>query len=373
MKKAYLGQLEPVTANRPLDFDTSYVGSTWATWTATDKSAFFASLSRHSRYRPDLIAIDVGKSQGQVEDYLELLSGAARRVGSQDDPGLRDRKRRRWHMTKTWMNGFAPAAEEVDEEWIEEEERLAEEAWRRVEEVVLENKEYEREEGKSEYLKQARKDAGNPRKDRKEGKMVEQQASDAFEALVKIKGWAESMDLERLTTLDTLLHPYDAAEDDASQMKIRSKLSEARLGLDKWTRIALDTKAIDHLSSIDLDKRTTDHRRALAVVARRKRDRERLRMDQLLRQGMTEEQVMVQGGPDAVSLQQKGGGRTFDAEQEWGDEWWLVQADLAFPRKGARSSKEDVTTDELDYGVMQQHAKDGGWEVFNLASIGRLL
>ncbi|EEB89829.1 hypothetical protein MPER_12037 [Moniliophthora perniciosa FA553] len=50
-------------------------------WTSSEKEAFFHSLSVHSRYRPDLIALDIkSKSIADVCVYLTLLEKAAAEV-----------------------------------------------------------------------------------------------------------------------------------------------------------------------------------------------------------------------------------------------------------------------------------------------------
>jgi len=49
-----------------------------AFWTPNEKRALFRSITRHSRYRPDLISIDVGtKNVVEVSTYLELLAEAS--------------------------------------------------------------------------------------------------------------------------------------------------------------------------------------------------------------------------------------------------------------------------------------------------------
>lgn len=310
-----------------------------------------------------------------MREYLGLVHGAAERVGRQDDPGLRDRKRRRWDMTKTWMNGFAPAAEEVEEEWIRSEEVLADGVAKKAREVEEENRVHDAGDEKKEYIKQARKEAGNPRRERKEGQMVDQQAEEKFALKKGAEEWNSSLDLARSTTLDVLLHPYSVKENETDQTHIWTLLRAARESLDKSTRIALDTKAIQHILSLDPADRTEKHQKALVALQARKKRRERLRMRKLVKQGMTEEEVKAQGGPDVVSLKQKGGGREFDAEKEWGEEWWLVQADFAFPTGLAEESAEESpqTLDGIDYRGIRSNALDDGWDLFNWSAVGNLM
>ena len=79
-------------------------------WSGVEKASFFASLKRHSRWKPDLIAEDIGggKTVADVCSYIELLEqGSARnnRKGNQRDA--------------------YPIAHEVSEEWIGMENEIA--------------------------------------------------------------------------------------------------------------------------------------------------------------------------------------------------------------------------------------------------------
>ena len=96
------------------------------TWTVRDKRLFFASLNRHSTLRPDLVAAEVGKTEGQVCDYLYLLENGSEALKRTDgkNQGWRDR-RARWEKSLRWLDGSAPAAREVSDEWVDEEERLS--------------------------------------------------------------------------------------------------------------------------------------------------------------------------------------------------------------------------------------------------------
>ncbi|EJT52431.1 hypothetical protein A1Q1_04338 [Trichosporon asahii var. asahii CBS 2479] len=60
------------------DFKRSFVGS--EAWSGSEKAAFFAAIARHSRWRPDLIAEDCGKSEHAVRLYIEQLERGQRRT-----------------------------------------------------------------------------------------------------------------------------------------------------------------------------------------------------------------------------------------------------------------------------------------------------
>jgi hypothetical protein len=152
----------------------TYLPPFYRPWTANDRSRLFISLARHSRFRPDLIGADIGRSEGEVSAYLEMLERGAAvvrrrrdrldRVGlereggshgeddedlhaSEDDeekigrgrqgaqftPGKkRKRPDPKTRSTATsgqgwryWREGFTPGATTVPDDWIELEERFA--------------------------------------------------------------------------------------------------------------------------------------------------------------------------------------------------------------------------------------------------------
>ncbi len=89
-------------------------------WTAEEKDAFFGALARHSRWAPDRIAADIGtKTPGEVTWYLETLRAMAVDLEQEQVPRNTDLHR------QPWQAGFAPAAREVSERWMRQEERLA--------------------------------------------------------------------------------------------------------------------------------------------------------------------------------------------------------------------------------------------------------
>lgn len=78
-------------------------------WSDEDLALFFTSLARRSRLRPDLIADDLGgrKTTFQVSAYLSQLSAAT------------------LDATPTRPFAICPAAREVSDKWLKQEERLA--------------------------------------------------------------------------------------------------------------------------------------------------------------------------------------------------------------------------------------------------------
>lgn len=84
-----------------------------AVWNPAELACFFPSVSRHSRWRPDLIAKDCGKTSAEVQWLIQLLE--------------RRTPQRRKHGERLSLHryGTAPAAFQVSEEWIAHEEKLA--------------------------------------------------------------------------------------------------------------------------------------------------------------------------------------------------------------------------------------------------------
>lgn len=107
----HLLYLKHATTRNDTAFPPSFLGPD-AHWTSGEKNAFFRSIARHSRWRPDLIAQDLGsiKSVSDVCTYIQLLE-----EGSIE------------HPLPLTMDYLPRSAREVSEEWIAEEEGLANE------------------------------------------------------------------------------------------------------------------------------------------------------------------------------------------------------------------------------------------------------
>jgi hypothetical protein len=104
----HLGYLLELTTPSAEKYPTSFDSSN-AYWTSNDKATFFASVARHSRWRPDLISEDLGgeKSTADVCSYINLLEQAS--AHNPTERGVESQ----------------PAAHEVSMEWIAIEEELA--------------------------------------------------------------------------------------------------------------------------------------------------------------------------------------------------------------------------------------------------------
>ncbi|KIJ49533.1 hypothetical protein M422DRAFT_119848, partial [Sphaerobolus stellatus SS14] len=78
-----------------------------AYWTASQKVTFYKSLARHSRWRPDLIAQDLGgeKTVADVCSYIELLEQSSKQ------------------HPKLGAGPMTPPAHFVSDKWVTWEER----------------------------------------------------------------------------------------------------------------------------------------------------------------------------------------------------------------------------------------------------------
>jgi len=86
-------------------------------WTGEEKQAFFGSLARRSRLRPDLISRDIKtKSEAEVGWYLDALDYMSQLRLARFPSNTR---------TRDWQEGYAPIALEVSDAWIEQEEEFS--------------------------------------------------------------------------------------------------------------------------------------------------------------------------------------------------------------------------------------------------------
>ncbi|KAF8479892.1 hypothetical protein JB92DRAFT_3133407 [Gautieria morchelliformis] len=111
VQRVHLSHFLANTSNPCLEsYPASFV-EPGAYWSGAQKDSFFRSLARHSRWKPDLIAEDIGgdKSMADVCSYIELLEQGSRR----ESPKSRSRD-------------AYPTAHEVSEEWVAVENAAAE-------------------------------------------------------------------------------------------------------------------------------------------------------------------------------------------------------------------------------------------------------
>ncbi|WVN86886.1 uncharacterized protein L203_102060 [Cryptococcus depauperatus CBS 7841] len=300
-------------------FQSTYVYPTNAFWNSHEKSAFFAALARHSRYRPDLIALDIGKSESEVVWYFDLLESA--RIHQDQEPRRRNRKTelKRSHR---FQEGLAPAAREVSASWLKVEEGLANGVAEYIENTSYDNK-------KRLQKKRKRKEKndlitrfedlegkkGNEKKRALEGRPEIEELEQQW----AVQDWLETIGEERFEELDRLLQnvwldeyqkclTHSASFFAAVHLEEEGtlELTETRAKGDPTGKIARDLQLISVISSIPKKQRTMEQRQLLAKVVNRQRCREQYRTKKLRQEGMTKEEIAESGGADAVFAMRNG-------------------------------------------------------------------
>ncbi|WVQ93394.1 hypothetical protein IAU59_000463 [Kwoniella sp. CBS 9459] len=355
-----------------------------AIWTPEEKSLFFASLRRHSRFRADLIAAAVGsKSEIEVEWYLDLLESGASQVGQVDANRINGKQRARWDGSRSWREGLAPACREVSAKWIAREEGLAEEVT-----AVMSMKEVQDRSETSRRMRRAERCALKrtlPHQSswsyhEKQKHLREHRLVKDLEKRWLVEDWGEEISVEKLSTLNHLMRP-DWCEwyservrlpsphrtqlpDQLSDDEANHAAASPKKG-DPQGKIAHDMRNFQYLSSIPKSERTPAQRRDLAAIVNRRRNREKYRLAKLLDEGMTKDEIERAGGADAVFASRD---RDQDQDQDQG------QGD--YRRKDTLSGKEaeeEGSVNQLKKLGMYDHLMLSGMEVFNYEMMARLI
>ncbi|WVR09223.1 hypothetical protein IAU60_006286 [Kwoniella sp. DSM 27419] len=305
--------------------DVTIVPPSNAFWDPSEKALFFASLRRHSRFRPDLIAAEIpSKSATEVEWYLDLLESGAEVVGQVDRRRVNEGAPR-WDGTRSWRAGLAPAAREVSDEWIEKEEELAEGVARLIDKRTEDyqakiNKSSRRKEKLSVVKAITGTDESTPYEKRAYGE--ESLEVKALKNRWAIEDWSGSLDEGKLSALNRLLKPdwctwYNdrlregpGEGEDGDEHDDSDEAGAERKGLpskgDPRGKIALDYQHFEELSSIPKKERTTEQRRQLAAIVNRRRNRVKYRTNKLVQEGMRLEDIEAAGGADAIFASREG-------------------------------------------------------------------
>ena len=329
------------------------------TWSSREKALFFSALSRHSRFRTDLIAGDVSsKSEAEVEWYLALLQSGAESVRRTDGSivGRRDR-RARWRGSHRWTEGRAGAAREVSGRWVEREEELG---WAVERDLCCREGDVaarEKEESRRRERREALRAAGIARSDRSGSKIPV--ITFELERRWALEDWGEEVDVEKLREMDRLHIPEwsqwyrdrldPAPKDDCPVGKKR-----------KLKNIEDETEILQTISNIPKRLRTADDKAQLALAVNRKRSREKYRVKKLLEGGMSQGEIDLAGGADAVfALQAQEGGGEVKVKKEAPRRRELSREE---DREGSRSLKS--------LGV-DRRMQEAGW-VFNYDRMAQL-
>lgn len=287
------------------DYDASVVIPSLVRWSPAEKGMFYAALARHSRLRPDLIAMEVPtKTKADVVQYLAYLEASIETLG--DRKGLKLESRE-------WRNHLLGAgAYEVDPEFAETEEELGD-----ILQVLDRSSEdnpttFGRLEGRlSRYMSRADKAA------------VEMWGKDLTTSQMDL-----AADVLYLATVNAGKSPEDdeeKGEDDA---------------------IARDNEQIDLLLDIPKKDRTVSERSTLQMLLNRRSMRQRYRRKQLIARGWTDAAIDRAGGPDAVFVAAGRGG----AKRKG---------------KGARLHETHPEVAALEELGVARYFENRGWELFN--------
>jgi hypothetical protein len=267
-----------------------------AIWSWAEKSVFFRALSRHSRWQPDLIARDVGsKTEAEVIWFLQQLV--------RDEARFR-LKYKATGQKRSHLHGFAPAAYEMSDKWVEQEGAMAnslDEAERnraRADRLLRQEKEVE-------GALAVRKVNRDPSKTytAKELKFQERRAraerSQACVALVKQQmrtEWLEEMTAARLNVVSELLeaHWKPPSEFEAAPLAF----TDLPTGDVRELRIAEDARTLKTLREIP--NRTAEQQAKFRRLSEGARKRTAARYKKLLDIGHTKREIEEAGGVDAV-------------------------------------------------------------------------
>lgn len=365
-----------VPTPREFNYATTVVPPLNTLWDPSLKARFFAALSRYSRLRPELIALDLDRTEGEVKAYLDLLEEGAQAVKRSQggDGGYRDRSKRWGGSTFLWLDGFASAAMEASEEWVDAEEDAAVEVGRLIQRRTDEAAKVERDAAKKGRLKAAKLDiinGGGGRLSKKQRQALNEVEA-GFERETEREAWLASVDREALWQLNEKLDPSQHALDSCSTMEETNSIRQVRRKYNKNERIVLDDKAIEYITAIPPDQRTAKQKAGLTTLKNRKKVREGKRMKRLSEKGLGHEEVALLGGADAVHEAQKGG-LGVNLGDMTGEKWYTLQFEGV---AGVQTQAEEVSDSKLNADKMillAEKATQDGWEVFNLNKINELL
>ena len=292
-------------------------------WTDHTVSHFFAAVSRHSRLRADLIAMELDLPESEVMAYLDALDEGLAKVYWRVDTetgGVRSKvdgaKRRR-----VFEEGRAHSVREVSEEWIAKEEELA----RRVDELVKQREraieELERAKQRKAERSEIKREVLTTVTDRAERKAVRHDRFADIDGGWAREDWGRSLDSKKMAQLDKLTRPswsewYSRRvhgndpvrcssgppfEDGEDSLDHRPTL-ETTGKLSKHAKIAIDNAALESLVAIEKSARTPEQRAEIAKLQNRKRNRDNVRLNKLTQEGLSSADIEAKGGVDSAYL-----------------------------------------------------------------------
>ncbi|ORX38947.1 hypothetical protein BD324DRAFT_617965 [Kockovaella imperatae] len=339
-----------------------------AEFTPEDKAAFFLALARHSRFRPELIAADIGRHEVEVEHYLDLLedgfAAVQRNTGSQE--GQRDRAGR-YKSRHPWEEGLSPAAREVSAKWIKEEESIAERLESAVREKSLEISRLEKDILRKDEKRAVLRSIRQP-KQLAAHRPLEDEALRKLEKKWALEDYMEELSSDKIDTLERLIaaswqkwaeplsrrtgpngQPIGASVQDGPPVIGHPRSTETR-------RMAADQEMIEEIQAINKKKRTPEQKGSLRVLLRRRHMRQKYRMRRLVASGMTPEEIEQQGGPDEVYWK-----KDVEMRANGGNRWKC-------PADEGRAALLRLRKAAKNLGVVDEFVHKG-WDVFNLSKL----
>ncbi|WVW79101.1 hypothetical protein I302_101065 [Kwoniella bestiolae CBS 10118] len=388
------GQRSVLVPNKRNPFPT-IVPPSDALWTPDEKSVFFASLRRHSKYRVDLIASEVrSKTEEEVDWYLDLLDLGSEVIGQVDrrrhDEGL---DKLRWDGLRSWRKGLSPAARVVSDRWVDVEEALAEWTVRDVE-----GREREEREAIIRKERRAKKksmvDGITPLEEWKKdmeltpylrNKLIEGHPS--YKNMTnqwEVDDYLREMDGEKLGVVNNLLKsdwstwyadrvnvvlPLNKSGDTGNTVEDEGQEEEEVLegGIptkgDPQGKITIDQRNYNEIMNIPKKERTPDQRKLLSKIINRRRNREKYRIQKLMEEGLSRDEIDLAGGADAI----------FQSRELNEEGQPTLGAGVQQPKKVVpRKMDSNVLVGHLRKIGMYDYLMMGGMEVFNYEMIERV-
>ena len=261
-------------------------------WSRKDLDAFYASLNRHSRFRPDLIAEEIGKTTGEVTAYINTCSEGykeRRRLGEQGGTGRGFRSSR---FLPAVYKCRAPSAREVSDECIQKEEKMSAELlkleaeWKRA----LDRDEVRKK--RKQFANDARSDIG-ARSDRGTGISTMAKAVEEFDFNQVKHDWLSNLTPDKLDLLSRLRAVQE-------NRKVRRVTLAADLCDSREEQQNQNAELFAQLTAMDPKTMTPLQKTHLRHLRSRHAYFKQRRFEEYLKDGMTKEQIEKQGGKEAV-------------------------------------------------------------------------
>lgn len=281
-----------------------------ALWKPAEKGRFYAALARHSRLRPDLIALDVQtKREFEVVQFIQLLEKLREKT---DKEKYKPAEARKWRNHLMWSGAY-----EAPELVQEDEDKLGQ---------LLQR------------LEPTAQDLPNSF-DKLKGRATKHMDDWDREIL---NTWGEDFTLSHMEVTADLLH--------LSDVTALKRFLDPSAGSDSDNEDDVskrENEQIDVLNEIAKKERTPEERQTLRTLLNRRRNRQLYRRRQLNKRGWSDEAIDRDGGPDAVYLaSQPGGG----AKRKG---------------KGAQAEVVDPELADLKTLGLESYLENRGWEMFN--------